>query len=123
MTAQPLTSKGNLTGLLNQVKYLRQSGSVSLQVTILTPSVGSKGYEESFRNGMVIGQAGNHKVEDYQFDGNHCVATHDSRPWLRQMNTLPCLRQLSTIHWLSFGPLPTGKTRSGVTGSCTRSTA
>ncbi len=83
---QPLTSKGNLSGLLNQVKYLRQSGSISLQVTILTPSVGSKGYEESFRTGMVIGQAGKRKVEDYQFDGNHCVATHDSRPWMRQMN-------------------------------------
>src|SRR5262249_56922209 len=45
---QPLASRGNLYGLLNQVNFLRQSGSVSVQVTILTPSVGSKGYEEPF---------------------------------------------------------------------------
>ena len=57
---QPLASKGNLYGLLNQVNFLRKSGSVSVQVTILTPSVGSKGYEEPFEKGMVIDQAGAH---------------------------------------------------------------
>jgi len=45
---QPLMSWGNLYGLLNQVNFLRKTGSVSVQVTILTPSVGSKGYEEPF---------------------------------------------------------------------------
>src|SRR4029077_11041600 len=65
---QPLASRGNLYGLLNQAKFLRKSGSVSLQVTILTPSVGSKGYEEPFETGMVIDRAGSHQVEDYQYD-------------------------------------------------------
>lgn len=83
---QPLASWGNLYGLLNQVNFLRKAGSVSLQVTILTPSVGSKGYEETFRKGMVIGQANKHKVEDYQFDGNHLIATEDPRPWRKQLN-------------------------------------
>jgi radical SAM superfamily enzyme YgiQ (UPF0313 family) len=83
---QPLASRGNLYGLLNQVNFLRKSGSVSVQVTILTPSVGSKGYEEPFEKGMVIDQAGGHKVEDYQFDGNHCIATHDPSPWRKQLN-------------------------------------
>jgi radical SAM superfamily enzyme YgiQ (UPF0313 family) len=83
---QPLSSKGNLYGLLNQVNYLRKAGSVSVQVTILTPSVGSKGYEEPYEKGMVIGQAGNYKLEDYQYDGNHCIATEDPNPWRKQLN-------------------------------------
>ncbi|HEV3261412.1 MAG TPA: radical SAM protein [Gemmataceae bacterium] len=83
---QPLASRGTLYGLLNQVRFLRKSGSVSLQVTILTPSVGSKGYEEPYDRGMVIDQAGRHKVEDYQYDGNHCIATEDPNPWRKQLN-------------------------------------
>src|ERR1700732_1273568 len=68
---QPLSSRGNLYGLLNQVNFLRQSGSVSVQVTILTPSVGSKGYEEPYEKGMVIEEAGGQKVDDHHYDGNH----------------------------------------------------
>jgi radical SAM superfamily enzyme YgiQ (UPF0313 family) len=83
---QPLASRGNLYGLLNQVNFLRRSGSVSVQVTILTPSVGSKGYEEPYQDGLVIGQAGEQKLEDYQYDGNHCIATGDPHPWRRQLN-------------------------------------
>ncbi|MBM4073601.1 MAG: B12-binding domain-containing radical SAM protein [Planctomycetes bacterium] len=83
---QPLASRGNLYGLINQVNFLRKSGSVSVQVTILTPSVGSKGYEETFKTGMVIDNANGQKVEDYQFDGNHLIATTDAKPWRKQIN-------------------------------------
>jgi radical SAM superfamily enzyme YgiQ (UPF0313 family) len=83
---QPLASRGNLYGLLNQVRFLRRSGSVSLQVTILTPSVGSKGYEEPYEKGIVIDAAAGHKVEDHHYDGNHCIATVDARPWRKQLN-------------------------------------
>jgi len=83
---QPLASRGNLYGLLNQVNFLRKSGSVSVQVTILIPSVGSKGYEEPYKKGMVISQAGDRKLEDYQYDGNHLIATEDPRPWRKQLN-------------------------------------
>jgi radical SAM superfamily enzyme YgiQ (UPF0313 family) len=83
---QPLASRGNLYGLLNQVNFLRRSGAVSVQVTILTPSVGSKGYEEPYEKGMVIDQAGDRKVEDHHYDGNHCIATEDPRPWRKQFN-------------------------------------
>jgi radical SAM superfamily enzyme YgiQ (UPF0313 family) len=83
---QPLASRGNLYGLINQVNYLRKAGSVSVQVTILTPSVGSKGYEEPYETGMVIEQAADQKLEDYQYDGNHCVATADPHPWRKQLN-------------------------------------
>jgi radical SAM superfamily enzyme YgiQ (UPF0313 family) len=83
---QPLSSRGNLYGLLNQVRFLRKSGSVSVQVTILTPSVGSKGYEEPYRKGMVIAEANGRQVEDYHYDGNHCIATEDPHPWRKQLN-------------------------------------
>ncbi|HYT91623.1 MAG TPA: radical SAM protein [Gemmataceae bacterium] len=83
---QPLTSRGNLYGLLNQVRFLRKAGSVSVQVTILTPAVGSKGYEEPFQKGMVIAQAGEQKLQDYQYDGNHLIATEDPHPWRKQFN-------------------------------------
>jgi radical SAM superfamily enzyme YgiQ (UPF0313 family) len=83
---QPLTSKGNLYGLLNQVNFLRKAGSVSVQVTILTPSVGSKGYEEPYEKQMVIGKAADLPVEDYHYDGNHCIATEDPHPWRKQLN-------------------------------------
>jgi hypothetical protein len=39
-----MANRGNLCRLLSQVKFLRQAGSVSVQVTILTPSLGSKTY-------------------------------------------------------------------------------
>ncbi len=83
---QPLTSRGNLYGLLNQVNFLRKSGSVSFQVTILTPSVGSKGFEESFEKGMVMDEVNGTKVEDFHYDGNHCVATGEPNPWRKQLN-------------------------------------
>jgi radical SAM superfamily enzyme YgiQ (UPF0313 family) len=83
---QPLASRGTLYGLLNQVRFLRCSGSVSVQVTILTPSVGSKGYEEPYETGMVIDAASGLKVEDHHYDGNHCIATHDAHPWRKQLN-------------------------------------
>ncbi|HYV34397.1 MAG TPA: hypothetical protein VE988_01755, partial [Gemmataceae bacterium] len=66
--------------------FLRKSGSTSVQVTILTPSVGSKGYEEPYENGMVIAEADGNKIDDHHYDGNHCIATHDPHPWRKQMN-------------------------------------
>jgi radical SAM superfamily enzyme YgiQ (UPF0313 family) len=83
---QPLASRGNLYGLLNQVNFLRKSGSVSVQVTILTPSVGSKGYEEPYEQGMVLDEVAGGTVEDHHYDGNHCIATNDPKPWRKQLN-------------------------------------
>ncbi len=83
---QPLYSKGQLYGIVNQVNFLRKTGAVSAQITILTPSVGSKAYEEPFQQGMVIDEANGQKVEDHHFDGNHCIATNDPSPWRKQAN-------------------------------------
>lgn len=85
---QPLWTWRGLHGLLNQVRFLWKAGAPTCQVTLLTPMVGSKGYEQPFRDGCVLSMAGGQAIEDYQFDGNHCVATQDPRPWRRQVNTL-----------------------------------
>src|SRR5262249_18400959 len=65
---------------------LRRTGAVSVQVTILTPSVGSKSYEEPYREGLVMESANGHPIQDHHFDGNHCIATADARPFLKQLN-------------------------------------
>ena len=83
---QPLWSWRNLYGLLNQVRFLRRAGAVSMQVTILTPSIGSKGYEDPFRNQLVMSRVGGVPIEDFQYDGNYCIATEDPHPWRKQLN-------------------------------------
>jgi len=85
---QPLWTWRGLYGLLNQVRFLFRHGAVTCQVTLLTPSVGSKSYEESFSDGLVLKSVGGRPVEEYQYDGNHCVATADSHAWRRQINML-----------------------------------
>ena len=85
---QPLWSWRGLYGLLNQVRFLRRVGALTCQVTLLTPSVGSRSYEQAFRDGLVLRRVAGRPVEEYQFDGNHCVATADPYPWRKQINML-----------------------------------
>jgi radical SAM superfamily enzyme YgiQ (UPF0313 family) len=83
---QPLWSRRGLDGLLNQVRFLRKAGACSMQVTLLTPSPGAKLYEGPYEDGMMIRRAAGVPVEDYQFDGNHSIATHHASPLARQLN-------------------------------------
>ncbi|MBN1345300.1 MAG: radical SAM protein [Phycisphaerae bacterium] len=85
---QPLLSRGDLSGLINQVVFLRKAGAISMQITSLTPSVGSRGYEETFESGCVIERVGGTRVKEYQIDGNHVVATNSPSPWTVQMRLL-----------------------------------
>lgn len=85
---QPLWTWRGLYGLINQVRFLWRAGAPTCQVTLLTPWVGSNGYEQPFRDGLVLGKAGGQPIEDYQYDGNHCLATSDAYPWRRQINLL-----------------------------------
>ena len=85
---QPLWTLRSLYGLLNQVRFLWRAGAASCQVTLLTPWVGSRGYEQPFRDGLVLSKAGGQSIEQYQYDGNHCLATSDAHPWRRQINML-----------------------------------
>jgi len=85
---QPLWTLRSLYGLLNQVRFLWRAGAASCQVTLLTPWVGSQGYEQPFRDGLVLSKVGGQPIEQYQYDGNHCLATSDTHPWRRQINML-----------------------------------
>jgi len=85
---QPLWTWRGLYGLVNQVNFLRRVGAVSMQVTLLTPSVGSKAYEETFTSGESLKSVGGRPMEEYQYDGNHIAATRAPHPWRRQLNVL-----------------------------------
>lgn len=85
---QPLWSWKTLQGLLNQVNFLFKTGAITCQVTLLTPSVGSKGYEQPYQDGIVLKSVAGRPVEDCHYDGNHAVATSHSSPLQRQLNMI-----------------------------------
>ena len=86
--SQPLHTRGSPYGLLNQVSFLRKCGAQSLQVTVLTPAVGTRSYEAAFENGFVFDTVGGKRVLQWQFDGNHVVASSLPQPWWTQLNVL-----------------------------------
>jgi len=85
---QPFWSRKGLYGLMNQVRYLSKAGALSMQITILTPVIGTKTYEPTYRDGIVMSRCGDTRVEDRHFDGNHCTASNDPFPWRKQLNML-----------------------------------
>ncbi|MHC4067530.1 MAG: B12-binding domain-containing radical SAM protein, partial [Planctomycetota bacterium] len=85
---QPLCTRGNSYGLLNQVRLLKKAGAVSLQVSMMTPSNGSKAYEEMFASGLVFESVAGQRVEQRMLDGNHVVASGHEQPWRKQLNIL-----------------------------------
>ncbi|MCH7527678.1 MAG: B12-binding domain-containing radical SAM protein [Planctomycetes bacterium] len=85
---QPLYTRKGVYGLLNQVAFLRKAGAQSMQVTVLTPSVGTRSYESSFEKRLVFDTVGGHPVIEHQFDGNHVVASASAKPWRLQLNVL-----------------------------------
>src|SRR5688572_16484090 len=79
---QPLYSRGSTNyGLLNQIRLLRKAGAVSLQVLMMTPSPGTKLFEDTFTNGLVLGRVGGREVRPYMHDGNYVIASSHARPW------------------------------------------
>lgn len=86
--SQPLYSHETNYGLLNQIKLLRKAGAVSLQVLMITPSAGTKLYEQTFTSGMVIDRVGRRRVMPHMYDGNYVVASSHRRPWRKQLNIL-----------------------------------
>ncbi len=85
---QPLHSKEGLYGLLNQVKFLRKIGAQGMQVTVLTPAVGTRSYEDNFEKRSVFDAVGTTPLLQYQFDGNNVVASTLPKPWRTQLNVL-----------------------------------
>ena len=100
--SQPLYSPGTNYGLLNQVHLLRKAGAVSLQVLMMTPSPGTKLYEETFEKRLVLESAGGRKARPYMYDGNYVVASSHPRPWRKQVNLLLSYAFMYNPLWLAL---------------------
>ncbi len=86
---QPVRSpRGNLSGLLNQAKYLFKLGAVSYQCTYLGPAVGTRGFEAAAKSGTLFKTVGGDPVPQAFQDGNHVAASRHAKPWRRQTNIL-----------------------------------
>jgi hypothetical protein len=110
---QPLYSRGTDYGLLNQIRLLRKAGAVSLQVLMMTPSPGTRLFEQTFENGLVLGRVGGRRAEPYMYDGNYVVASSHRRPWRKQFNMLAGYLYFYNPLWLVVN-LWNRKTRLGL---------
>jgi radical SAM superfamily enzyme YgiQ (UPF0313 family) len=86
---QPLRSPpGDLSGLLNQARYLFEQGAVTYQCSYLGPAVGTRDLEPALQAGTVFRQVGGRDVPQAFQDGNHVAASKHPRPWQQQINIL-----------------------------------
>jgi radical SAM superfamily enzyme YgiQ (UPF0313 family) len=85
---QPLWTRDSHKGLLNQVRLLHQAGAASIQVTVLTPAVGTKDFDPVMESGIILSELGGRRVDDWLFDGNHVVSIGSSKPARMQANVL-----------------------------------
>ncbi|HOW72003.1 MAG TPA: radical SAM protein [Phycisphaerae bacterium] len=87
--AQPLRSRnGDLSGLLDQARYLFDQGAVSYQCTYLGPAVGTRDIEPAAEIGMIFKRVGHRDIPQAYQDGNHVLASRHARPWRQQINIL-----------------------------------
>ncbi len=86
--SQPLVTWKSNYGLLNQLRILRKAGAVYTQVLMLTPSPGSKWYDDSYTSGLAFRAVNGAPVEPYVVDGNYVVASRNPRPSLQQLKLL-----------------------------------
>ncbi len=108
--AQPLYTRRGDYGLLNQIRLLRKAGAVSLQVLMITPSCGSRLYEQTFTSGQVIDRAGGKQVVPHMYDGNYVIASAHPHPWEKQLYLLIAYAYFYNPLWLLVSLLR-GKTR------------
>jgi radical SAM superfamily enzyme YgiQ (UPF0313 family) len=109
--SQPLYSPEGNYGLLNQIRLLRRAGAVSLQVLMITPSAGTRLYEQTFTSSQVIDSAGGRRVLPHMYDGNYVVASGLRRPWRKQLNLLVGYLYFYNPLWLAVALLRGKKTR------------
>ncbi len=115
--AQPLRSeRGDLSGLLNQARYVFDHGAVSYQCTYLGPTVGTRDFEPAAKNGAIYERVGHRSIPQAYQDGNHVVASRHARPWRRQLNILQAYaafyNPLNTLRVLARWPRdPVGRKR------------
>lgn len=86
---QPLrTADGDLSGLVNQARYMFEIGAVSYQCTYLGPAVGTIDFEPAAKERKIYKTVGGDPVPQAFQDGNHVAASKHPRPWERQMNVI-----------------------------------
>ena len=86
---QPLRSApGDLSGLLNQARFLFEQGAVSYQCTYLGPAVGTRDFEPAAKAGTIFKTVGGEGIPQAYQDGNHVAASAHPEPWERQINLL-----------------------------------
>lgn len=100
--SQPLFSRGTNYGLLNQINLLRKAGAVSLQVLMMTPSAGSKLFQDCFTKGQVLDRVAGREVRPHMYDGNYVVASSHPRPWRKQINMLIGYASFYNPVWLAW---------------------
>jgi radical SAM superfamily enzyme YgiQ (UPF0313 family) len=118
--SQPLVTWKNNYGLLNQMRTLRKAGALYTQVLMLTPSAGSKWYEDTYTSGLAFDSVNGKSIEPYIVDGNYVVASKHPRPWVKQLNLLaayfyffnPLRMLLAVVSSKSRLPLADADTRS-----------
>ncbi len=103
--SQPLFSRGTNYGLINQINLLRRAGAVSLQVLMMTPSAGTKLFEDCFNKGQVLASVGGKEVRPHMYDGNYVVASSHARPWHKQFNMLLGYASFYNPIWLAWNLL------------------
>ena len=103
--SQPLYSRGTNYGLINQINLLRKAGAVSLQVLMMTPSAGTKLFEQCFTTGQVFKRVGGKEVLPHMYDGNYVVASSHARPWHKQLNMLIGYASFYNPVWLAWNLL------------------
>jgi len=117
--SQPLVTLKSNYGLINQLRTLRKAGAMYTQVLMLTPSAGSKWYEDTYTSGLAFDTVNGQTPPPHIVDGNYVVASKHPRPWIKQLNLLLAylyffnpLRMLLAMFWsLSHIPLADADTR------------
>jgi hypothetical protein len=116
---QPLVTWKSNYGLLNQMRTLRQAGALYTQVLMLTPSAGSKWYEDTYTSGTAFDTVNGQPIAPHIVDGNYVVASKHARPWIKQLNLLaayayffnPLRMFIALFYSLSRLPLADAETR------------
>jgi hypothetical protein len=70
------------------LRILRKAGALYTQILMLTPSPGSKWYENTYTAGLAIQKVNGITIEPHIVDGNYVVASKLPRPWIKQLNLL-----------------------------------
>ncbi|MCG8422984.1 MAG: radical SAM protein [Proteobacteria bacterium] len=86
---QPLRSpKGDLTGLLNQAKYMFDHGAWYYQCTYLQPAVGTRSYEDMKKEGMLFKSVDGVDIPAAYYDGSRVISSKSKEPWKRQLEVI-----------------------------------